>query len=1160
MSVLLFSTSSYFHGIDPRNPSNLLRDYKRRPTQSTGPNDISPVTKQYIGGLDQFTFQIMNLKPVYGYGLHTLKVNGTTQNLKNGEQIKIGIVDSEGNPIQWSASPTRYGFDIQFFIDENKNSSGPGIFEMAGVKRDGNIISLIERFAIDTNPPPKPYGVSVKKRGFHTVDVGWFYATGYQGNKKPTHDRDLSGFHIWAFTSSLSDTTQVTSSAPMKTVPASDVHIPSLTTRSFATSIDGIDQDLIVADKTFYFYVSSFDDLGNENLKSLQSANLVFGSPGIPTASNPNVWIPIPEKNIVQKDWSSFSEISATQSAEITSSRADGGYANAPVYTTGVFHRRGISSTVDSQWWHNVLHTSSGEMSYKTMMVTTSIAPTGSKNFFRYVADDKPFTSDGSGALFLVVNNRDSAELATINANNEKFSNTARMFFVASGSQSFTAGNTGAFNKSNFDSGFGYPFPMLPLKPSTDYIISFRVKATSSVTGSEGTILPPLKFALTGSTFARRFSMSRDDDTGGFSVAPLTFSIPSGGPGVDSLLDLTTTVDPSNDSLKAFDTDLRYVVGDSPKRVQIKFNTGPLEEKHDVHVIDELGGTPRTIGQSSAAPDFDMALPFFFTETPGSRATGSAMGPLFGQGYFSTAGTLSLAGITHAGGGGIVNKDAQTITNTVGRKVFLTNTTDGTYAAGGGNSGSRFSGTWLDDRTIYIHNKSDPSPNADDIGFLGKGHFGTGSNFYSPTASFSDPQGTPLISRIGLTGSKEWMGLLTATPYFSVSQEQKNKQYPFLEERGCNTTHFNQYRFPDGTTNFLLGWPYITGPTGEKLFVNCSGTLIFSGSVLPSNQQLGIDMDKSIEARFVDRGHRAGYHHVLEFVNAGNIVSKAGRSVLLRYMEAGYSPDFPSAGATAPAMYHPLADSGSFYYFAPPSASLSRQTLSSPIHNDQGLNKIFCQDTTTPFAYRNKISLVGTPNELIIDDDDKRTFFVTGSGFLDRDGNSNVTAVYVHSDNPNILSLTPAPDAIMAFRKLSEINGSSNGFGVVGQNLGGEILSNDGNGALGNETSSILKIKIPPFKMINENNGSTVNTTLRFKIVNQGGFTGSIYNGTTFDISPTADAFKNDSRCGEYLYSEVPEANYAGSSLELYRTNNINIETPLTISYSYNRSTGRGSS
>ena len=1186
MPVLLHSTSSYFKGINPEDPSTLLADVKRRPGQTTGPNDISPVTKQYVAGMDEFTFQIMNLKPIYGYGFHALQVNGTTRNLRSGQNVKIGFVDSHGKEIQWTATPTRYGFDVEFFISEN-NNPGPAIFEIAGEKRDGTILSLIERFVIDTNPPPKPYGIGVKKRGFHTVDIGWFYATGYgESNKKPTHDHDLSGFHIWASTASLANTTHVTSSAPIKTIPASDAQLPPLTTRSFATSIDGIDQDLIVKDKTLYFYVSSFDDVGNENLKDLQSSNLVFGPPGIPTGSNPNVWITIPERNVGQLDWSSYSEISATQSALITSSK----YVNAPVYTTGTFggDNSGPLSTKTSLYWHNVLHTSSGELTNYTMFITSSVGVTGSKNFAQYVGDNKPFTSKGSGALFLVVNTRSAADLKAISQDKgAKFSNKARLFFVASGSQSFTAGPTAS--SGGIGNGLSYPFPMLPMKPDTDYIISFRIKATSSLTMSgqadETMMLPPLKMAFTASTLTTRFSMARDDDTGGFAVAPLTFSVPSAGPGVDSLLDLTTTPDPSSQPSTAFDPRLRFTVdhhGSDPVRVQVKFNTNMLETQSNVYAIEDEANIKK-IGVTSKAPNFDMTLPYFFTETPSPKSTGSILGPIppssgwFLDGLNENSIAERRANVFAGGGGGLVLANAQNLSNTVspGFKVFqYQDGSDPKYASGGGNSGSRFSGTWLGERDIYIHNKGGTPPASEDVpggvGWFGKGHMLTGSNFYGVTSSVTEPSGAPMILGIGLTGSRIWAGPLSGIASLSISQEHKNKQYPFLEDRGVNTSLFIQNKFPPGTNEKIYGWPYLT-TAGAPDNSATSGSLRISGSTLPSYTQLGIRPDRELNV------NRDGHHHVLTFTSLLGTLSKAARPGVLRAMEDGTGENAIADGSgltgiTSPGAYpfgggwNEVADSGSLFYYSPPSASIAGQTLVSPIYNEPNyiqLNKIFGQNTDDTYFNKRDYGSVTAPSVPILTDND-REFYVTGSGFLSENGSSNVVAVYAHSDNPSgdvrfFLNRTIDVKLIKLteFTEGGETDGS--GFGVLGQNLGGQVQSSDGYGSLakdiGNSGSAVLKIKIPTSRIESDDNTQTRTATVRFKIVNKGGFTGSIYNGSTYNLDPAPLDFRNDPRCGEYLQDEI---NKSEQDLVDYRNNSIGVTTPLIMAFSYRRASGGG--
>jgi len=1182
MPVLLYSTSSYFDGVSKTNPSTRLADYDRRHGQATGPNDISPVTKQYVAGMDEFTFQIMNLKPIYGYGFHTLQVNGTTRTLKSGRGLKIGFVDSKGKRIDWSATPTKYGFDIQFFVNEDKNSSGPAIFEIAGQKKDGRIISLIERFTIDTNAPPQPYGVEVTKRGFHTVDVVWHYTTGFESaNKNPTHDHDLSGFHIWASTASLTNTTQVTSSAPIMTVPASDAQTPALTSRSFATSINGIDQSMIVKDKTLYFYVSSFDDVGNENLKSLKSSNLVFGSPGIPTGSNPNVWIPIPETGVGQLDWSSFSETNASQSARSDGSPGDK-YSNAPVYTTGTYD---VNKGPVNSIFNNVLHTASTDLVYKTMFVTSSVAVTGSHYFEKYVSRNKPLTTAGSGALFLVVNTRSFADLDVINTSGQRFNNTARMFFIASGSQSFSAGPTGSVD--TVDTSFSYPFPMLPMKPDTDYIISFRVKATSSISGSE-VWLPPLKMGFTGSELTPKFSMSRDIGLQSPSIAPLTFSVPYAGPGVDSLLDLTTTPDPSNVPSTAFSNDLRYQVGAEPVRVQIKFNSGELETKKGVYIIQEQGGTPVKIGESSNAPNFDMVLPYFFVDTPSSVSTGSIMGPLAGPGWYSDGATLRSTGLYAAGGGGIVPSDAITLSNNApiagGLETFkFPDSASSRYASGAGNSGSRFSGTWLGEYRAFMHNKAGPpstDPNVGDVGWMGEGHFMTGSNFMSFTGSAGggELQAMPMIASIGLTGSRIYQGQVSSTPILSMSQEHKKQVYPFNAPRKTSTEMFSPAPLPGGTTKYLVGWPYKT-PGGDNPFSTISGSVMVSGSVLPSFEKLGIRMDKG-GARPTPI-NQTGHHYIFEFVSSMGVKSKPARTVLLRALEGKTSVAANensivdgtwAAASSAPAVFksgfNPIYDSGSFYYYMPPSASYSKRTITDVYsESDAALNMIFSWDSGTgpgDEVYRNEWrSSAQEKEEFVVTTDRQRVFYVSGSGLLEQGGGSNVVAVYVHSDDPEVLSLTPAPDAIQRVpSKLNEFTdggSSAAGFGVVGQNLGGVIAVGDGSNTLGHTGSAVLKIRVSPFKMINSNPGSTVGTTLRFKIVNKGGFTGSIYNGTQNDIAPSDDKFINDPRCGEYLLDELPsEWAEPPTNRDFYRANNASELTHLTMSFKYTNFPGGG--
>lgn len=1171
MPVLLHSTSSYYKGINPKDPSEMLPHYSRRDGHSTGPNDLSPITKQYVAGRDEFTFQIMNLKPIYGYGFHTLQVNGTTRNLKSGQNVKIGFVDADGEEIEWVASPTRYGFDIEFFISK-KNASGPAIFEIAGVKKTGEILSLIERFVIDTNAPPKPYGVSVKKRGFHTVDIGWFYSTGFgSSNRTPTHDRDLEGFHIWASTSSLTNTTTVTSSAPIKTVLASDAQIPSLTTRSFATSVDGIDQDLIVKDKTLYFYVSSFDDVGNENLTSLKSASLIFGSPGIPTGSNPNVWIPIPEKKVGQLDWSSFSETSTTQSTELVSNK----YANAPVYTTGVLSGAGTLSGKLSEPYNNVLQMSSGELNFRSMYITSSVAVTGSENFAKYVDYDKKFTSDGSGALFLAVNTRSEASLTSIDNSGKLSTSDQRMFFVASGSQSFTAGSSASIDAAK--AAYSYSFPMLPLKPDTNYIISFRIKATSSIPSTSEnyiSLLPPLRMNFTGSVFSTKFSMSTNRALNGPAIAPLTFSIPARGPGVDSLLDLTTTQDPYNTNPD--DPNLRFINNDDPVRVQIKFNTNTLEKKHAITSKDSITGEETTLGYSSHAPDFDMTLPYFSINAQNLITnTSSIMGPAFGGGWYTNGVALRSGDESHAGGGGIIPSDAKSLKNEYSNHEFFWSSGDGSttpkrYNSGAGNSGSRFSGTWLGERSVYIGNATSPTspPRSNDIGVLGSGHFITGSNFYKFTRSLQ--LGGPNISTIALTGSKEWAGSVANVQRLTISQEQKNNEYPFDSSRVSHTPNlFTQTRFwpidpvvsvQVKSLDYLQGFPY-TSPPGGGNKAETSGTLLFSGSNLPSYEQLGIKPDSTLN-------HSDGRHHILQFTTPVGKTSKAGRDQLLRKMEAGTQENSISNGtAFAGAAYgwDPIKDSGSFYYYSPPSASLAQQTINPLWDNwgdggDQNRIKLFSQASDNSYYNYAQQTVRGRGERWISLTNNNRTFYITGSGFLTRAGESNVVAVYALSDSDlngeyGLYFGNPAEDEIDVLAKLSEfISGGDptveSGFGVIGQNLGGRIQAADGYGSvathLGHSGSAVLKIVIPSSTRIGsaESYGNIdAISTMRFKIINRGGFTGSIYNGQGANVLglPISN-FKDDPRCGEYLRDEVNSSRYThtpGSSLADFRNNTI---------------------
>ena len=1155
MPIIVRSTSSYFRGVDPSDPSTLLPHMGRRDGQPTGPNDISPITKQYIGGLDDFTFQIMNLQPIYGYGLHTLQVNGTTRNLKANSRVKIGLVDSEGNDIQWSASSTRYGFEISFFVSEDNNVSGPAIFEISGKKPDGTIISLIERFVIDTNAPPRPYGIGVQKRGFHTVDVGWLYATGFSSPyRQPTHDRDLQGFHIWASTASFTgdDTTKLTSSAPIKTVLASDANISALTTRSFGASVDGIDQSLIVTDKTLYFYVSSFDDTGNENMKSLSSANLVFGTPGIPTASNPNVWITIPERNVGQMDYSSFDDNSPAQRTALLNK-----YQNEAVYTTGAFPdvNRGKLSAI----YNNVFHTSSGELRYRTFHVTSSVAVTGSRNYTKYVlSSSQPFGDKypGSGALFVTANTLSVADRSQIVSTDALFSDITRMFFVASGSQSFTAGPTGSLNNAN--NYISYPFPMLPMKPNTDYILSFRLKATSSLTesnrdykGTVGDLLPPLKMAFTGSTFSSRFSMSADHDNYslGLATAPLTFSLPRLGPGADgTLLDLTTTQDPSNDP-NSDKNSLRMECGGPPVKVQIKFNSSEIGTITPIFKVGGVGTPSERIGYSSAAPNFDMTLPFFFFENPTPSSTGSIMGPIVGDPWFKDGINLRNGTIKAAGGGGIIPFGYTRLNNNAGVNNFLN---DSQKDSGAGNSGSRFSGTWLGECKVYEVNH-----------YAGAGHFITGSNFYGVTGSNATdvdtdiPYGPEMINFIGLTGSKTWMANLTSAPPFFSPAERTNKAYPFKASRGSTPGAYRQYAWPklgihDKPQNNLYGYPYGAPPGGgfKANQSSTSGALFISGSSIPSHQSLGIDMgDPTIN-------HGDGHHHVLEFRSLVGITSKGARSRVLRAFEAGTSEGqmIKNIGDSQGPAFQILRDSGSFFVYSPPSASYSRQTLTTP-RMDQNLNKLFAMDSSN--NYYDQIADSDVSDYYDFGASGQNTFYVTGSGFITRYNEQLVNSLYVVSENAKLIVSTlndaPAPIKLSQF---TTYNQTSPGFGIIGQTInGGTVQALDGYDNIGNSGSAVLKIitPTPTFRdvPVGDNHG-----IVRFKIVNKGGFTGSIYYGNenrsvaTSSNHPGTNLWRTDPRCGEYLEEEIRNIGI--------RNNSEKIDSQLTMSFFYTRTRSPG--
>lgn len=1026
--------SSSFERRDPQDPSLIKPKRNRKTPGSLGPVDISPITETDVSSLDDFTFQLFDLKQVYGAGIHSIRVSGTTKNLLNRSKVRIGIQDSKGERINWNATPTKYGFNLSFYLDSSNHSNGPAILEIAGKKKSGETISLIERFDVDLLAPPRPFGVRVEKRGFHTVDVSWGYSVNKFRRYNNTdygvyQERDLAGFHVWAQTSSQATSFHLTQSQPVGTYLCSDKLMKEETTASFAISVSGIDEPLILQDKTLYFYVTSFDDVGNEDFVGVDSDSIVFGAPGIPTSSNKNVFITIPERGSPQRDYSSFD---------------DGQYVTgAFVYGTNQdLNEWGLSHGGDAEGdftvfpeLANVLHTSSAELNEVTNYITCAIASSSTDLAIEHAQD--------GGILLMTVNTRSSANVSvTLGAGAKSLTGLSRFYFTASGSASFMAGPTKSFahaadppdvhhsvaaNPYSSQGAYSYPFPMIPIKPGTDYILSFWIKAVSDeFEENKGFFAPPLRIGITGSKFTSSFSMSGD-------VPPITHAINS---------DIGFNQGATSDG--------RLLIGAPAQRISFKFNSDKLGYGHTVLRSGSVGNPDLAEFPSSKAPNFDMANFFFFADTGGSECTGTLFGNVgdtAGQGGgWITSGTLTIPGITP--------------------EVFPGG------QSGAGNSGSRFSGTWLGEELVLYSNAR-----------LGHGHLITGSHFF---CMLEDQRKQFAVTRLIMTGLYGESGI----------------------PPGINSTD-------DGVESFDLPPGALYAEPGGEDFYR-SGALLFSGSVLPTQKNIGITNDQHINHNF-----GSGTHLYLSGTNLfgdGLILDDGERSSIGKWVTQA-NPGHLHVTDTG--------CSGAFFYWTQPSASTR-------LNNNLMERKAFFFTHGNPHVFNHSTTI---PEVEIRENDpclvyfSSKDVFLSGSGFVSKSLQSSgietqkpfqgiIKAVFIIPEDQRIKFYATTGDGLYPTHKAAQcmdfevLSASHEPYSASGD-VESKVISP---GDPASHTNAVLRVKILRGVINQEFNDSARNYKVRLKVVTLGGFTGSIHVGNGYDPSGSTAGrgrYTIDPRAGE---------------------------------------------